>query len=366
MFAVTFLPVGKLGKLAEESAIVGKLGKLAHAAGLTKRAVTLIKSAGEAIARLTPALTKLADAGARIAESAGEAAARATERALSKAKTLARERRAAKLPEALTVGRNAEQGVGVYRGVSNGEQVYSGITNDLERRALQHGDRFSRLVDLTESGTVSRGEARAIEQALIVRDVGENLRNEISPLHPWYQQAVDWGEAWLQQAACRMSAETNLQPLKRSRMQPKPGDVFAMLLPEGRYLFGRVILADLPRGKAPMPTSNLIYIYDVQAREKVSPPLHSLTPERLLLAPQFVNRLPWSKGYFESVAYEPLVQSDLLRRHCFWDAVRKIYRDETGEIIAERSEPCGEWGLGSYRMMDDLVSDALGIPRVPT
>jgi hypothetical protein len=25
----------------------------------------------------------------------------------------------------------------------------------------------------------------------------ENTRNSISPIHAWYQQAVDWGEQWL-------------------------------------------------------------------------------------------------------------------------------------------------------------------------
>lgn len=163
-----------------------------------------------------------------------------------------------------------------------------------------------------------------------------------------------------------MSNEVNLRQLKHSRAKPEPGDVFAMLLPNDRYLFGRVILADLPRGKAPMPTSNLIYIYDVQAGEKVPPPLDSLRPNRLLIAPQFINRMPWSKGYFENVAHEALQESDVLPRHCFWDAARKSYRDEAGQVIDERSEPCGEWGLGSYRSVDDLLSDVLGIPRVPT
>jgi hypothetical protein len=163
-----------------------------------------------------------------------------------------------------------------------------------------------------------------------------------------------------------MSVETNLRQLNPSRTQPKPGEVFAMLLPDHRYLFGRVILADLPRGKAPMPSANLIYVYDVLASQKAPPPVDSLSPERLLIPPQFINRLPWSRGYFENVAHKPLRYSDVLRQHCFWDAVRKIYRNETGEVIAARSEPCGEWGLGSYRMIDDLVSDALGIPRVPT
>lgn len=101
------------------------------------------------------------------------------------------------LPEALTISKNAEAGVHVYTGVRNGKDVYAGITNNLMRRQLQHGDRFV-LQQVTEEG-VTRGEARAIEQALIVRNPGfENKINSISPNQPYYQQAVDWGESWLQ------------------------------------------------------------------------------------------------------------------------------------------------------------------------
>ncbi len=45
----------------------------------------------------------------------------------------------------------------------------------------------------------------------------------------------------------------NLQRLKPTRQKPQAGDVFAMGLPDGQYLFGRVILADLPIERAPMP-----------------------------------------------------------------------------------------------------------------
>lgn len=162
-----------------------------------------------------------------------------------------------------------------------------------------------------------------------------------------------------------MKVKTNLRPLKRSYKKLTPGDIFAMLLPDGRYLFGRVILSDLPATRAPMPTSNLIYIYKVQSDKKAPPPIQALKPENLLIAPEFINRMPWTKGYFETVAHEPLQQADLLQQHCFWDSSRKIYTDETGEKLAKRIEPCGIWGLGSYRVLDDLVSDALGIPRVP-
>lgn len=51
---------------------------------------------------------------------------------------------------------------------------------------------------------MTRGEARAVEQALIERNgmqkaagAFENQVNSISPNHSYYQQAVDWGESWL-------------------------------------------------------------------------------------------------------------------------------------------------------------------------
>jgi hypothetical protein len=97
------------------------------------------------------------------------------------------------LPRALQGG---EANTHVYFGVRNGERVYTGITNDIARRQAQHGGRFV-LKQITES-PVTRGQARAIEQALITRNPGfQNIRNSISPNHSWYQQAVDWGESWL-------------------------------------------------------------------------------------------------------------------------------------------------------------------------
>lgn len=100
------------------------------------------------------------------------------------------------LPSAL---RGGEATTHVYLGVRNGERVYVGITNDIARRAAQHGSRF-RLQPITTL-PVTRGEARAIEQALINRNPSfENIRNSISPNHSWYGEAVKWGEAWLRGA----------------------------------------------------------------------------------------------------------------------------------------------------------------------
>ena len=152
----------------------------------------------------------------------------------------------------------------------------------------------------------------------------------------------------------------NLQRIKATRSAPQAGDIFAMRLPDGRHLFGRVILADRPRESAPMPKANLIYVYD-HVSEEISHP-DELSTAGLLLPPIFTNNLPWSKGYFFKVAHATLREDDLLKRHCFQRWTGECL-DEAGNRLDGPLEPCGEWVLMSYRMIDDLISDAMGIPR---
>jgi len=113
-----------------------------------------------------------------------------------------------------------------------------------------------------------------------------------------------------------------------------------------------------------MPNSYLIYVYGERSTS-MEPVLAQLRPDRLLLPPVFINRMPWTRGYFETVTSGALQQGDLLDQHCFWDAARSRYVDENLNVLPGERQPCGDWALSSYRWLDDQVSDALGIPRVP-
>jgi len=86
----------------------------------------------------------------------------------------------------------------VYYGVdkTSGDRVYVGITNNVPRRGAEHGNRFD--VRQVTSTPLTRGEARAVEQALINRNPNfQNVRNSISPSHAYSGQAVSWGNWWL-------------------------------------------------------------------------------------------------------------------------------------------------------------------------
>ena len=112
-----------------------------------------------------------------------------------------------------------------------------------------------------------------------------------------------------------------------------------------------------------MPGANLVYIYRQQGRTG-EPDLDQLTPENLLVPPLFINRLPWSRGYFETVTTHSLTTEQLLPQHCFRRS-NGTYLDENGQPLNAELHPCGDWGLHSFRSVDDLISDALGVPRVP-
>jgi hypothetical protein len=161
--------------------------------------------------------------------------------------------------------------------------------------------------------------------------------------------------------------EVRLQKLQPSRKRLRPGDVFCMLPADGRYVFGRVIEVDIPFEEnefgfalAPMPESNLIYVYDARAQEP-EPPWEQLRRDRLLLPPMFINRLPWSRGYLQTVSNRPLEPADVLEEHCFRDEVFGRLYDLGGRPRSTVIEPCGTWGLKGYGGLDRIVHEALAL-----
>ena len=85
----------------------------------------------------------------------------------------------------------------VYIGVKNGEQIYVGITKQaLAKRQTQHGKKNGLLRPVATG--LTRNQARAVEQALIVRNPNfNNIFNSVSPRRKIYNSAVKWGEKYL-------------------------------------------------------------------------------------------------------------------------------------------------------------------------
>jgi len=153
---------------------------------------------------------------------------------------------------------------------------------------------------------------------------------------------------------------TNLQILRPSKKQPKEGDIFVCKPKGHEYYFGRVIATDALIGT--MKNCILLYIFSVQSEEKTPP--NRLSAMQLLIPPLMTNRLPWSRGYFETVANRSFEPGERLPVHCFREPGRmpERYWDEYNNELHFKREPCGYHALDSFRTIDDAISEKLGIP----
>lgn len=91
-------------------------------------------------------------------------------------------------------------------------------------------------------------------------------------------------------------------------------------------------------------------------------PPRKLDARRLLVPPFFINRLPWSRGYFQFVENRALQPDDIRPVHCFHHPLRRQFVDEHGQPIHVKGHTAGVYGVGSYRTADLKISYALGLP----
>ena len=158
-----------------------------------------------------------------------------------------------------------------------------------------------------------------------------------------------------------MADKVNFRQFKRSKPKLQPGDIFSYSYAKDEYRFGRIVLADHQSG--PMPGADLIYFYR-QSTTRPVPDRREMKITDLLIEPVWTNRQGWTRGYFLHVAPSTFEANELPDIHCFHSNVfGGKFLDQNRHFLAEKTEPCGEWMLVSYRWVDDRLSDALGIPR---
>lgn len=155
---------------------------------------------------------------------------------------------------------------------------------------------------------------------------------------------------------------TNMRVLKPSRKKPHFGDLFALQMPDDKYSFGRVISTEAVIG--PMNGCILICVYRSRTATLQPPDSSELGKTYLLVPPMMTNRLPWSRGYFMTIAQSPPGEYEVLDRHCFWSQNRGRHYDEHRNELSTVVRPVGEYALKSFRTIDDAISDVLGFARV--
>ena len=154
--------------------------------------------------------------------------------------------------------------------------------------------------------------------------------------------------------------KTNLTKIRTSRKKVCEGDIFVLKILKDKYHWGRVISLNASTGG--FPNSTLIHIFNVITENYDIIP--SLCKNNLLVPPIITNNLAWSKGLFYTVVNREITEEDKLTQYCFEDVIFKKYVDENENVVPKRIEPCGYVGLESYRTIDDILSEKLGISLV--
>lgn len=139
------------------------------------------------------------------------------------------------------------------------------------------------------------------------------------------------------------------------------GDIFVMQFPDNRYLFGRIMKLDASFGGFKNGCIKT-HIYDYISNTPI-PPVE-LTTKSLLIPPQWINKLGFSRGYLSVVANVPLSNHNFQDTACYNNGVGK-YLTEDGIELNKPTELIGFYGLGNYRTLDDKISEAIGIPLIP-
>ena len=154
------------------------------------------------------------------------------------------------------------------------------------------------------------------------------------------------------------TTSTNFRVLKRTRRKPEQGDIFTFQLEPlpDRFYFGKVVATDTKIGG--LDGVILIYIYRTHSSEKQNIPALPLAD--LLIPPNGINALPWTKGFFELVASGEGNSNEVLPIHCFRD-FRGWHVDEYGRHLSGPIEPVGFNAMSSFRTLDEDICKALGI-----
>ncbi|MEI6533006.1 MAG: immunity 26/phosphotriesterase HocA family protein [Candidatus Roizmanbacteria bacterium] len=148
----------------------------------------------------------------------------------------------------------------------------------------------------------------------------------------------------------------------RTLKRPQEGDIFVFSFDNKEYYFGRVIKLDVIAGG--FPGAVLIYAYDQKTNKKKLIPL--LNKENLLIPPVMINRMPWTRGYFEVVEHKVLLPEDVFEKHIFKTDNPNISLDEYGNRMQNVVANYGYSALSSYLSFSEKVSLVLDDKRKTT
>lgn len=154
----------------------------------------------------------------------------------------------------------------------------------------------------------------------------------------------------------------DLIPMNKSRKYPKEGDIFVVQPFTNVYYYGKVIQTHIKSRDSCVNGMNLVFIYDKCADAQIVP--NDLSDRDFLISPTIINKLPWSRGYFETIGHTPVTEHERNMSYGFWSYQKQIFVDVEGIPLAYKPQYWSDYGLASYAVIGEKIQIALKAKRV--
>ena len=144
-----------------------------------------------------------------------------------------------------------------------------------------------------------------------------------------------------------MNSTTNSKKMYR---KPRVGDYFSISVGD-QFVVGRIL--DFSSKEHPLHWAfNNCYQTILFDKVYSKHEIENFVPKNTLYyhSPEWTNEMGWKKGFFNTIKFDDLVDSDIPNEYCYQDAFGNFY-DKIGSRITEPTILCGDWGVASYRLV---------------
>ena len=149
----------------------------------------------------------------------------------------------------------------------------------------------------------------------------------------------------------------DLIAMTKSRKPPHEGDIFVVQPFSGVFYYGKVIQTNIRSKDSCVNGMFLIFIYDKMSKSKCIP--YDLDCSDLLSAPSIVNRLGWSRGFFETICSFPITDKEKNMSFGFWSFQKKCFVNTEGNVLTSRPKYYTDYGLSNYALVGEKIQTAL-------
>lgn len=165
---------------------------------------------------------------------------------------------------------------------------------------------------------------------------------------------------------------------RASRGPRRVGEIFAVPFRGLGVVFGRVAVHGCAEWwnietDSWKISDKLYVVYFFKQVGKTIRDVPDLSVSNLLFAPMKIDACGWSFGYFSPIGTRPFAPGEQLEKHCFGTPSHPynlkinprtnpiVYRDELGNKLDRRYDPCRHHGFGSFGWVENEIAGAFGI-----